>query len=183
MQALLNILCFRGLPGCFVDFRRNVFQIVDPLILVVLKANIGNCAVHQALLYVFPAFIPLVRNELRRLDFKFLFGLLCHPAEQALIRVGYRRLKRGNDVVFLIYHCLDVVGGQQPLLGAKRPAFRISLKNLLLSGLLHAPLVTLVFPDPLPDLPELVRHVPGTDIQFQDSHMLLFFLVRLIHIL
>ena len=39
MQALLNILRFRGLPGCFVDFRRNVFQIVDPLILVVLKAN------------------------------------------------------------------------------------------------------------------------------------------------
>ena len=39
VQALLNILRFRGLPGCFVDFRRNVFQIVDPLILVVLKAN------------------------------------------------------------------------------------------------------------------------------------------------
>ena len=100
MQALLNILRFRGLPGCFVDFRRNVFQIVEALILVVLKANIGNCAVHQALLYVFPAFIPLVRNEFRRPDFKFLFGLLRHPVKLPLIRVGYRRLKRGNDVIF-----------------------------------------------------------------------------------
>ena len=183
VQALLNILRFRGLPGCFVDFRRNVFQIVDPLILVVLKANIGNCAVHQALLYVFPAFIPLVRNEFRRPDFKFLFGLLRHPVKLPLIRVGYRRLKRGNDVIFLVHHRLDVVGGQQSLLGAKRPALRISLKNLVLSVFLHTPLVTLVFPDPLPDLPELVRHVLFADIQLQDSHMPLFFLVRLIHLL
>ena len=183
MQALLNILRFRGLPGCFVDFRGNVFQIVNSLILVVLKANIGNCAVHQALLYVFPAFIPLVRNEFRRLDFKFLFGLLRHPAQQALIRIGHRRLKRGNDVIFLVHHRLDVVGGQQSRLGTKRPALRIGLKYLILSGFLHAPLVALVFPDPLPDLPELFRHVLFADIQLQDSHVPLFFLVRLIHLL
>ena len=58
VQALSNILVFGGATGFLVNFGGDIFQIVDPLILVVLKANIGNCAVHQALLYVFPAFIP-----------------------------------------------------------------------------------------------------------------------------
>lgn len=182
VQALLNVLRLLGGTGFLVDFSGNVLEIEDALVLVVLEADVGNRAVYHTLFDVLTAFVPLVGDEFRRLDFQLLLGLLRHPVQLLLIRVGVCRIKGRDEMMLLVHHRLDVVGGLQPLLGVDGAAHRVGLLNLILACLPHALLVALVFTDLLPDLRELLRHILRADIQFKDSGVLLFLFVRMIHV-
>lgn len=172
MQALADIFRFRGTACFFVDFGGNVFEIKDAFVLVIFEGDVGNRAVHQACFDVLTAFVSLVRDDLGGFNPQFRFRPLSHPVKQPLIRVGGCRVKRRDEVVLVIHHGLDIVGGQQSFLGVNGPALRVGLLKLICSGLRHTLLVALIFDDSLPNLLQLCRHILGVNIELKDSGVL-----------